>query len=95
MCADLFRGAGITVSIKGVDHDWFIRYKAGGGEMVEDYFSDGVEFVHAIPLAPSAAVIEFGRRCLQSSEEVIILEPGRTVLGRDNCGDNWREMMTP
>ena len=27
-------------------------------------------------------------------QEVIILEPGRTLLGRDNCGDNWREMMS-
>lgn len=94
VCADLFRGAGITVSIKGVENDWFIRYKASGGEMIEEFFSDGVEFVHAIPLAPSTSVIEFGRRCLQSSQDVIILEPGRTLLGRDNCGDNWREMTT-
>ena len=86
--ADLFRGAGITVMIKGDQHEWRIRYKAAGNEMIEDYFYDGIEFVYPIPLAPSASVLEYGRRCLQSSQEVIILEPGRTLLGRDICGSS-------
>ena len=27
LCADLFRGAGITVSIKGDEHECYVRYR--------------------------------------------------------------------